>query len=219
MTELLQTLIEVVRDLDPMLRTLVAGIGMMLETSIFIGLIVPGDTIALVASVGVQGPVEYVLLIVALVLGAVAGESIGFAVGRWLGPKIRASRVGRKLGDSKWRMADRYLGRRGGIAVFISRFLPVFHSLIPLSAGMIGMPYRRFLAWTASASVLWAVIVVSIGSGAAAGYEQVARHVKGAGYLFVAAALLLLGLVWLFKRLLLRLERSHLHAQDEDESE
>ncbi|MGJ0204687.1 DedA family protein [Leucobacter sp. gxy201] len=219
MTEVLQTLIEFVRDLDPLLRTLVAGIGMMLETSIFIGLIIPGDTIALVSAVGVQGPLEFALLVVALVLGAIAGESIGFAIGRWLGPKIRTSRLGRRLGDRNWQMADRYLGRRGGFAVFLSRFLPVFHSLIPLSAGMIGMSYRRFLAWTSSASVIWAVLVVGLGSGAAAGYEQLARHVKGAGYVFVAAALVVVGGVWLVKRLLLRLERVHLIADDTGQRE
>lgn len=215
MTDLLQTLIDVVRDLDPVLRTIVAGIGMLLETSVFIGLIVPGDTIALVSSVGVEGPLQFAMLVVALVVGAVAGESIGFFIGRWLGPRIRISRLGRRLGDDKWRMAERYLGRRGGVAVFLSRFLPVFHSLIPLSAGMIGMPFRRFLPWTASASVVWALLVVSLGSGAAASYEQVAREVKGAGYFFVAAALLVALVVWLIKRLLLKHEQAHLHDHQE----
>lgn len=216
MTELLSTLIDAVRDLDPVLRTLVAGIGMLLETSVFVGLVVPGDTIALVASVGVTTPAQFGWLVTALVLGAVAGESIGFALGRWAGPRLRASRAGRRLGERNWRIAEHYLGERGGIAVFLSRFLPVLHSLIPLTAGMAGMRYRVFLAWTASASVVWALLVVSLGAGAAAGYEQLAGRVKGAGFIFAGAALLAVLALWGVKRAFLRRERAHMRLAGED---
>ncbi|WP_449283913.1 DedA family protein [Leucobacter sp.] len=219
MTELLSALIDAVRDLDPVLRTLVAGLGMLLETSVFVGLVVPGDTIALVASVGVTGPAEFVWLVVALVVGAVAGESIGFALGRWAGPRLRASRAGRRLGERNWRVAEHYLGERGGVAVFLSRFLPVLHSLIPLTAGMAGMRYRVFLAWTASASVVWALLVVSLGAGAAAGFERLADRVKGAGFIFAGAVLLVVLALWAAKRAFLRRERAHMRLAGEDTGE
>ena len=212
MTDFLAVLIEWIQDLDPVLRTLFAGFGMMLETSVFVGLVVPGDTIALVSAVGVTTPPEFVWLVVALVIGAIAGESIGFFLGRWAGPRIRASRLGRKLGERNWRIAEHYLGERGGIAVFLSRFLPVLHSLIPLSAGMAGMRYRRFVAWTASASVVWALIVVSLGSGAAAGYEQLAGRVKGAGFVFAGLAVVVAFAIWGLKRWFLKREQRHLDA-------
>ena len=214
MTELLQTLIEFIRDLDPVLRTALAGFGMMLETSVFIGLIIPGDTIALVSAVGVQGPIEFTWLVIALVAGALLGESVGFFVGRWAGPKIRISRLGQKLGEKNWRLAEHYLGERGGVAVFLSRFLPVLHSLVPLSAGMAGMSYRRFLAWTAPASMIWALIVVGLGTSAAVGYEQLARNVKGAGYIFAGIVAAVAILAWAAKRILLRIERRHLELED-----
>lgn len=218
MTEFLQTLIDVVRDLDPILRTLLAGLAMVLETSVFVGLIIPGDTIALVASVGTEGPVEIISLMLTLVCGALIGESIGFFIGRWAGPKVRSSRLGQKLGEKNWRLADHYLGERGGGAVFLSRFLPVLHSLVPLSAGMAGMSYRRFLAWTASASVIWSMIVVGLGASAAAGYEELARNVKGAGYIFAGIAAIVIVIIWLLKKLLLRIERRHLKAESEANS-
>ena len=218
MTELLDALIAALRDLDPVLRTLIAGVGMLLETSVFIGLIVPGDTIAVVAAIGVESPAQYGWLVFALVCGALAGESIGFAIGRWAGPRLRASRLGQRLGERKWELADHYLGTRGGLAVFLSRFLPVLHSLIPLTAGMAGMRYRRFLAWTASASVIWAFLVVSLGAGAAAGYDQLAGRVKGAGYFFVGGAVVLLLLLWAVKRLFLLRERRHLRLDDAAEA-
>lgn len=213
MTELLDTLITALRDLDPTLRILIAGLGMLLETSVFVGLIIPGDTIAIVASVGTETPAQYAWLVAALVAGAIAGESIGFALGRWAGPKLRASSLGRRLGERNWQLADHYLGKRGGLAVFISRFLPVLHSLIPLTAGMAGMSYRRFLAWTASASVVWSFLVVSLGAGAAAGYEQLAGRVKGAGFVFVGGALLVALVLWAVKRAVMHRERAHMQLE------
>lgn len=218
-TELLSTLIEIVRDLDPVLRTLIAGLGMLLETSVFVGLVVPGDTIALIAAAGVTSPAQFCWLIVALVLGAIAGESIGFALGRWAGPRLRSSRAGRRLGERNWRIAEHYLGERGGVAVFLSRFLPVLHSLIPLTAGMAGMRYRTFLGWTASASLVWAVLVVSLGTGAAAGYEQLAGRVKGAGFIFAGAALVVVLALWAIKRAFLRREQAHMRLAGEDTGE
>ena len=93
MNEFLSWLLDSVQSVDPVLRTLLAGVAIMLETSILIGLIVPGDTIVIVASTAVSSPLEGVLLGVAVVIGALIGESIGFWIGRWLGPRIRASFV------------------------------------------------------------------------------------------------------------------------------
>ncbi|MBK0421161.1 DedA family protein [Leucobacter sp. CSA2] len=218
MTDLLQHLIEIVRDLDPVLRTIIAGIGIMLETSIFIGLVVPGDTVALVAAVGVTGPGEFVALVAALIIGALIGESVGFLLGRWFGPRLRASRLGRRLGEEKWRVAEHYLGERGGVAVFLSRFLPVFHSLIPLTAGMAGMRYRRFISWTAPASCIWAIVVVSLGSGTAMGLDQLAGRVKGAGFIVIGVVVAVVVTLWLLKRLLLKREQRHLSVRPEVEA-
>ena len=99
-------------------------------------------------------------------VGALIGESIGFALGRYFGPWIRRSRLGGRIGERNWVRAENYLARRGGIAVFISRFLPVLHSLIPLTVGMSGMRYRTFLAWTAPACIVWAALYVSVGQAA-----------------------------------------------------
>ena len=218
MTELLQTIVDFVRDLDPGLRALIAGIGMLLETSVFVGLLVPGDTVALVAAVGVTTPQQFVTLVAALVVGALAGESIGFLLGRWAGPRLRDSRAGRRLGEQNWLIAEHYLGERGGAAVFLSRFLPVLHSLIPLTAGMAGMRYRRFIAWTAPASLIWAILVVSLGAGTAAGLDHLASRVKGAGFIVLGvAAVALLGL-WALKRWFLRRESQHLTAGREPAS-
>ncbi|OJX77617.1 DedA family protein [Leifsonia sp. 71-9] len=212
MNDALNWILDLVQSVDPVLRTLLAGVGIMLETSILVGLIVPGDTIVLVASTAVEGPVEYFAMVVAVVIGALCGESIGFALGRWFGPRIRASKLGRKLGQDNFDKAEAYLARRGGIAVFLSRFLPVLHSLIPLTVGMSPMRYRTFMTWTAPACILWAFAYVSVGSLAAGSYRELSRELHWAGYIFVAIIAVFIVLVFLVKKILQKREAAHMGA-------
>ena len=202
------------QSIDPVTRTLVAGLAVMLETSILIGLIVPGDTIVIIASIGVTSPLEGIAMGIAVVIGALIGESIGFFLGRWLGPHIRASWLGRRIGEKNWVRAENYLARRGGIAIFLSRFLPVLHSLVPLTVGMSEYPYRRFLAWTAPACVIWATAYVSVSSLAAGSFRELVDRVHFAGYIFVGIIALFLVLAFLGKKLLQRLESRHLETED-----
>ena len=214
MDDLLLQLLDFVQSIDPVARTLVAGLAVLLETSILIGLIVPGDTVVIVSAMGVASPLEGVALGVAVVIGALIGESIGFALGRWIGPHIRRSWIGRRIGEHNWVRAELYLRRRGGWAIFLSRFLPVLHSLVPLTVGMSGFGYRRFLAWTAPACVLWAAAYVSVTSLAAGGFRQLVDQVHFAGYIFVGAIVLFLVVVFLGKKLLHRLEARHLESPE-----
>jgi len=210
--DILDVVLSTVQSVDPVVRTLLAGLGILLETSVLVGLIVPGDSIVLVASTGVDGAVEYFALVAVVIVGAMCGESIGFALGRYFGPKIRASRLGRRIGERHWVRAEYYLDRRGGIAVFLSRFLPVLHSLVPVTVGMSTMRYRRFIAWTAPACVLWAFAYVTVGSAAAGGYRELSARLHTAGYLFVAAIAVFILLVIVGKKLLERAEARHMDA-------
>jgi membrane-associated protein len=207
--EALLWILDLVRSVDPLARTLLAGTGIFLETSLLVGLIVPGDTIVLVASTAVETPVQYVGLLLAVIVGALGGESVGFALGRFFGPKIRDSRLGARIGIRNWQRAANYVDRRGGIAVFVSRFLPVLHSLVPVTVGMSNMPYRRFIAWTTPACVLWALAYVTFGSVAAVSYRELANSLHFAGYLFVGAIVLFAVAVVVVKKLLERSEARH----------
>ena len=203
-------ILAVVQSVDPVLRTVLAGVGILLETSIFIGLIVPGDTIVVVAATAVSGPFEYFALALAVVIGALCGESIGFLLGRFFGPRIRGSRLGRRLGEKNWARAENYIDRRGGIAVFISRFLPVLHALVPVTVGMSNMSYRRFMTWTIPASVLWSFAYVSVGTFAAGSFAALLDRLHYAGYLFVGIVLVFAIVAFIAKKLIERSEERHM---------
>lgn len=213
MNEILTSILDFVEGVPPALRILLAGFAVMLETSVLVGLIVPGDTIVLVSSTGVTTVVQFIFMVISVVVGALIGESIGFALGRFFGPKLRRSWLGRRVGDERWRRADRFVKRRGGIAVFISRFLPVFHSVVPLTAGMTAMPYRTFMAWTTPACIIWAFLYVSIGSGAAETYRELQETVSYAGWIFIGFFVVGIAVIALAKQLL------HRFAHEDDDTD
>lgn len=201
--------LDLVGSVDPVARILLSGLGILLETSILVGLIVPGDTIVVVSSTAIDGPDQYAGMLAAVIAGALCGESIGFALGRFFGPRIRDSRLGRRIGVRNWHRAENYVDRRGGIAVFVSRFLPVLHSLVPVTVGMSTMSYRRFISWTAPACAIWATAYVTVGWVVAGSFRALQEQLHFAGYLFVAAFLVFAGVVFLVKKLLERSQARH----------
>lgn len=208
MNQVLDWLISSVQSVDPGLRNLAAGFAIMLETSIFIGLIVPGDTVVLVASTGVLDFGDYLWLLLAVLVGSMLGETIGFGIGRLFGRRIRNSRLGRRIGEKNWQLADSFVETRGGIAVAISRFIPILHSVVPVTAGMTKMRYRTFMLWTFGACVVWTSAYVSVGYFARESYQQLAAELKWAGAVFVALILLfVVGMHFLKKRLELTARR------------
>jgi membrane-associated protein len=219
MNDALTWILDLVQSVDPVLRTALAGVGIMLETSILVGLIVPGDTIVLVASTAVDSPLEYFALVIVVIAGALAGESIGFGLGRFFGPKIRASRLGRRIGPENWSRAEAYLAKRGGIAVFLSRFLPVLHSLIPLTVGMSRMRYRTFMAWTVPACVIWSFAYISVGALAAGSYRELSRELHWAGYVFVAIIAVFIVAAFVLKKVLNRREARHMEAEEPERTD
>lgn len=210
MNDFLTWLLDAVQSVDPVVRTLLAGVAIMLETSVLVGLFFPGDTIVIVAGTAVGSPLEGILLGVAVVLGSLAGESVGFLLGRFLGPRIRASRLGRRIGEENWLRSERYLERRGGPAIFLSRFLPVLHSLVPLTVGMSGFSYRRFVAWTVPACAIWSTLYIGVAALSAGAFRELSDRIHYAGYIFVGVIVLFLVLVVLTKKIIERVERKHL---------
>lgn len=210
MNEALTWILDFVQSVDPILRTIIAGVGMFLETSVLVGLIVPGDTIVVVTSTGISNWVEFVALVLVVIAGSLGGESVGFALGRFFGPRIRVSRLGRKVGYENWMRAENYLDRRGGIAVFISRFLPIFHSLIPITVGMSTMRFRKFFWWTLPACVIWSVAYSSIGWAAAGTYRELSGQLQSAGLIFAGILIVFAIVVLVSKHLLWRSERAHM---------
>ncbi|UQN14110.1 DedA family protein [Gulosibacter sp. ACHW.36C] len=200
LADLLNTVIETVQGMNLWLVAGIAFLGLLLETSLFVGFLVPGDATLLVTATSVTSFERWGLIVIAAVLGALAGESIGYALGRWLGPTLKRSWLGRRIGLENWAQAETLLAQRGGLAVFVSRFLPVLHSLVPVTAGMARMRYRKFMAWTLPACLLWAVAYVSVGAFATSSFQQLSTQLHWAGFIFAAIIAVFVLVMWFVKR-------------------
>lgn len=213
MNEFIDWLNTSVQTFDPLWRNLIAGLAIMLETSILIGLIVPGDTIVLTAGTLVRNWFDFSFLWVAVMVGSFAGESLGFWLGRLFGPRIRSSKVGRKIPENIWHRADAFVESRGGIAIAISRFLPVLHSVVPLTAGMTKMTYKTFISWTVAACALWTSLYLGVGWFARNATEAMGDFKLGA-VVFGSIIVVFLVVIKLVKR---RLDRATQEMIEESE--
>lgn len=164
----------------------VVCVAMALETSILVGIVVPGDLVVLFAAAAlVTGPVELTMLVVAVTLGSLIGETVGYAAGRQWGERLRHSRAGRRLGDERWARATDFLARRGGRAVFAVRFVAAVHALTSVVAGTVGMGYWRFIGWCAAGGLTWSALYAGLGVLAGASYREYADGVSAVTFVVV----------------------------------
>jgi len=125
------------------------------------GLPLPGTTVLIAAAVFAAGahglPIAGV--IAAGALGALAGTSAGFAVGRWGGEGLLV-RLGARLRQSPERVQQlrHRFATHGGVWLFVGRFVSGLRNLTGLLAGASGMPVSRFLPISTAAALAWATI-------------------------------------------------------------
>lgn len=174
----------------------VVGVLALLEASALIGLLVPGEAALLVGGFLVsQGKASMGVMVAAAAAGAIVGDSIGYEIGRHVGPSLRRSRMGRWVGEERWQRAEAYLKRHGGRAVFFGRFIGVLRAMVPTIAGLSEMPYRTFLPWNAAGGLVWAPGFVFLGYVAGGSYHQVADWAGRASTVLLVVGLLVVVVV------------------------
>ena len=175
MTELLDLLLHV----DVYLLDLVANYGIWVYAILFLiifaetGLVVtpflPGDSLlfaagALAAS-GALDPGGTVLL---LVVAAVLGDAVNYAVGRMVGTRLihlaqTDPRWGRWIQPAYVTRAHEFFERHGGKAIVLARFMPIVRTFVPFVAGVAEMRYPAFALYNVTGAVAW--VGVCMGAG------------------------------------------------------
>ena len=147
------------------------------ETSAFLGLLVPGETIIIAAgALAGQGHLKTPILIAAVVVGAVVGDAIGYLLGRRYGFRWADGLARRRSWSQRLRRVRGWMsGPRGGLAVLGGRFIGYVRPLVPFAAGAGGMRYRAFVAYGAPAAIAWGTGSVLLGVLFGASGERVIR--------------------------------------------
>src|SRR6478735_10480087 len=101
------------------------------EDALFVGFVIPGETAAVLGGVvASRGEVQLGLMMALVVLAAVIGDTVGYEVGKHVGPKLLDTR-GLTRHRKKLDKAQDLLRRRGGSAVFLGRFIAFFRAVMP----------------------------------------------------------------------------------------
>jgi membrane-associated protein len=164
------------------------------EDALFVGFVIPGETAAILGGVAASlGHVPIAAVYPVVIVAAIVGDSVGYEVGRKLGPRILALKILQKR-RKQLDQAQDFLARRGGTAVFLGRWTAFFRAVMPALAGIAEMPYRRFLPFNALGGIAWGAVVVTIGYVAGRSYEAAAKKL-GLGTAVVIAVVVVGALV------------------------
>lgn len=146
------------------------------EAALLVGFFIPGETAVVIGGVlaGLH-QVDLGLMIVVVVVSAIAGDSVGFEVGKRAGPWLLSHRP--MKGNIGVLKTMRLLERNGGPAVFLGRFVAFARAVIPGIAGFSGLRYRTFLLYNAIGGVLWGVGYTLLGFVVGTSFERVLKEV------------------------------------------
>ena len=188
--------VDQILTVSPVLVYLLVGLLVFAEDAIFVGFVIPGETAAILGGVDAsRGNVSLVAIMAIVVGGAILGDTVGYEVGKHLGARVLRWHV---LDKRRGRIDDArdLLSRRGGVAVFLGRFVAFFRAVMPALAGTSRMPYLRFLRWNALGGLVWGIGFTLLGYLAGNSYEAVARTVGRTAAIVVAAVVVVGIVVW-----------------------
>ncbi len=191
----------------------VIGLVVFAEAGALVGFFIPGETAAVIGGVlAGLGRINLEVIMAVVVVCAIAGDSVGFELGKRFGPWLleRPPLAGR----TGVRQAMGLLERYGGPAVFMGRFLAFARAFIPGLAGMSGMRYRVFLLFNALGGIVWGVGYTLLGFIVGLSFQHVLSTVGLWSLVVVGAVVVVLVVVHLTRRRRVR-SRSGGAADDE----
>ncbi len=164
-----------------------------LETA---GLPLPGETSLLLAGVAsATGRIDVFWAIVVGATAAILGDNVGYAIGRFGGRPLvmRLAHIGGIERSLAW--GEDYFARRGGITVFLARWIPGLRIFGAWIAGMVHMSWWRFALWNAAGGICWATSIVLVGHFFGNSIHVVERVLGIGGVIvLIGAAVVALGL-------------------------
>lgn len=134
------------------------------ETGFVIFPFLPGDSLLFVGGAAAAGGMlDIKLLIIAIILGAIIGDTVNYWIGNYLGLHVFLERfptlVKKEYIDRTYGFYEKY----GGATIFVARFVPLVRTFAPFLAGVGSMHYRRFLFYNFLGGTSWTLALVIAG--------------------------------------------------------
>ncbi len=174
---------------------LLVFMGVMLENSAMLGVIIPGETILIIAAFyAAQHSLNIYWIVVLAFTGAVIGDNIGYYIGRRGGRRFLL-KYGKYFFVKRQRLqaVEKYFKQHGGKTIFIARFTAFLRALGAITAGSVKMPYREFFAYNVAGAALWSIVISLLGYFLGGNWKLVEKILRNMG--LAALALLVAGIV------------------------
>jgi len=127
-----------------------------IETGFFVGFFLPGDSLLITAGIfSYAGVIPLKWLLLPVMLCAIAGDQVGYWIGRSAGAALYRREDSFFFRRSHLQRAHDFYEKYGGRAVILARFVPVVRTFCPPVAGAAKMPYSRYLLYDFLGGVLW----------------------------------------------------------------
>jgi membrane-associated protein len=136
------------------------------ETGLVVTPFLPGDSLlfavgALAASEG--SPIEVGPVSALLIVAAVVGDALNYAIGKFIGPKVFTRGDSRFLKQEHLVRTQRFYEKHGGKTIILARFIPIVRTFAPFVAGIGRMHYRRFALFNVTGGIAWVALFVGAG--------------------------------------------------------
>jgi membrane-associated protein len=166
--ELIRNLIDVFFHLDAHLNQWAGTLGHSLYVVLFLivfcetGLVVtpflPGDSLLFAVGALASGegsPLDLTVVAVLLCIAAIAGDSVNYAIGHRIGPRVFTRENARFLNRKHLLKTQEFYEKYGGKTIILARFIPIIRTFAPFVAGIGKMRYGRFVFFNITGGILW----------------------------------------------------------------
>ena len=172
----------------------IAFLAALFESMAFIGTLVPGSTIIMIAGFAAsRGVVDPTHLIWYVIVGAIMGDSISY----YFGTKgTRFFKDENKLLKASYlKRGEAFFKKHGTKSVFLGRFAPPLRAIIPFIAGVTRMDMKLFFFWNIASACFWSMVMVSIGYFFGSAYRTIEHWISRSSAIVIG--ILVLGfLLW-----------------------
>ena len=135
-----------------------------LETGLVVTPFLPGDSLLFAAgSFAALGALDVSVVFVLLSVAAILGDTVNYAIGHYLGPKVFHYERSRFFNPDHLRKTHEFYEKYGGKTIIIARFVPIVRTFAPFVAGIGAMSYLRFLAYNVIGGILWVAVCLFAG--------------------------------------------------------
>ena len=126
------------------------------ETGLVVTPILPGDSLLFgLGAIAAMGALKVEWLFVMLSIAAIAGDTVNYMIGHYVGPRVFARESGRFFKKEYLERTHRFYEKYGGKTIIIARFVPIIRTFAPFVAGIGSMTYSRFIVYNIVGGISW----------------------------------------------------------------